>query len=194
MSPEGGEDAQLFLGMMHGVQTPQGPEPMIRPVGQPVGAVHGHEGQGCHQPQGPRPGPRRLHPSGMGVEEGGEGHPEQGHDGDHRAHVEEEEAGVVHVPTRQQTAGLCRPELLAHHRERDHAQHGGSGQFEPTAAQDGRPTPRALQGGDPLRHQRPGGGGHEKAREIQTTGVGPLQRRSRGAAAGGGAARVMAPV
>src|SRR5208337_3034310 len=38
---------------MKGVEAPQGTEPVIGVVGQPVGSVHGHHGQRHEQPAGP---------------------------------------------------------------------------------------------------------------------------------------------
>jgi hypothetical protein len=46
MGPKRCEDAQLLLGMVDSVKAPEGGDAMISPVCQPVGAVHGDQGQG----------------------------------------------------------------------------------------------------------------------------------------------------
>jgi hypothetical protein len=50
--PKRGEDAHLFLRVMQGMEPPQRGEAVIRPVGQPVAPVHGHDADTDGRPAG----------------------------------------------------------------------------------------------------------------------------------------------
>src|SRR6266702_2346310 len=60
MRPERGQDAQFLLAVMEGMEAPEGTEPVIGVVGQPVGSVHGHDREGDEQPAGPALGPSQC--------------------------------------------------------------------------------------------------------------------------------------
>jgi hypothetical protein len=62
MRPEGGEDAHLLLGVVQGVESPQRGDAVVRPMRQPVAAVHGHEAGGDSHPRRDEPHRRQHEP------------------------------------------------------------------------------------------------------------------------------------
>ncbi len=88
MGPKGGEDAQFLLRMMEGMHPPQGDEAVVRPVGDPVAAIHEHERE-AEDERGREPvGPGARQPTRPVLEQRGKGHAEQRHQGDDHRHME----------------------------------------------------------------------------------------------------------
>ena len=135
VGPERCEDTELFLGVMHGMHPPQGCEPMVGPMSEPVGPVHENEGDRKQQPPWPRGRPRGLDPPGVAPEQMGKGHPEEGHEGHHGNHVEDEESGIVEVARCEHLSTFGRPAPFADQRDRDHRQDYWGDQLRPARRQ-----------------------------------------------------------
>jgi hypothetical protein len=98
---------------MEGMEAPEGTEPVIGVVGQPVGSVHGHDREGDEQPAGPLLRRAQLEPVRMTADQCRRPDTEQGHQRDHHDGVQGEKAGVLDVAAGQDRTTLGRPDPFA---------------------------------------------------------------------------------
>jgi hypothetical protein len=163
--PEGRQDAQLLLAVMQGVKAPQGIEPVVGVVGQPVGRVHGHDRQGNEQPAGPGRGRAQLDPLGMITDQRRRPDAEQGHQRYDHEGVQGQVARVLDVAAGQHRTAFGRPDPLADAGRDDQRDQRRRGELGPARRQHGSEVtlPEQISDRDP-QDQRRYPGHHERGR------------------------------
>ena len=185
VGPERREDTQLLLGVVQGMQPPQGGEPMVGPMSQPVGPIHEDDGDRKQQPPGPRGRPRGLDPPGLATEQMSKGHPEEGHEWNDGNHVEDEEGGIVEVPAGEHLPTLGRPAPFTDERHRNHRQDYRGDEFRPAGRQDGSQAAVSLDRADADPQEPSRAACQDEGRQVEPStprahpGGGPSERRQR---------------
>ena len=133
------------------MKAPQRAEPVIGIVGQPVGAVHGHDRDRDQQPARPVLRGPQLDPGCVAADQHRRPDAEQGHQRDHHDGVQGEEARVLNMAAGQHRAAFRWPDPLTDP-GRDHERHQErSGEFCPPRREHGfeAPLPQQRADGDP---------------------------------------------
>ena len=131
VGPEGGEDAHLLLGVMEGVEPPEGPEPVIGPVGQSATAVHGHDADPDGHPTGKSPHRREDEPGDGVAEAVGETDPDEDDQRDDGHGVEKKVKPVLDMTPGQQRPEDGGPEPFGQKAENQEAEDDRTDQLIP---------------------------------------------------------------
>jgi hypothetical protein len=133
---------------MKGVKAPQRTEPVIGVMGQPVGAVHGHDRERNDQPAGPVRRRSQLDPACVITDERRRPDAEQGHQRDHDDGVQGQETRILDVAAGQNRPTLGRPYPFADPGHDDERDEQGSGEFGAARREHGSEAALPEQPGD----------------------------------------------